>query len=246
MIYRFENCVLDTERRELCRAGEVIPIEPKVFEVLVYLIVHRERVVTRKEILAQCWPEVHVGDQALTQCLRRVRHVIGQTRTTPQLIRTVHGSGYRCIAEVTELSEEPDSPLQAVTRPADPETSAGATPLSDALTPEVPRRPTAERRHLTILSCALVDIVTLVSRLDPENLPEVLQSFRTACFEVTAQFEGHVAQQSDDGFMVYFGYPQAHESAAHRDPPPSDRCDTRPSRTRTCRAGGNSYGTGDC
>jgi DNA-binding winged helix-turn-helix (wHTH) protein len=73
MIYHFGDCVLDAERYELRRAGDVIAIEPKVFQVLVYLIQHRDRVVTRDELLEYCWSGTFVSESALTQCLVRAR-----------------------------------------------------------------------------------------------------------------------------------------------------------------------------
>ena len=54
MVYYFGECVLDEERYELRRAGAVVAIEPKVFQVLVYLIRHRDRLVTRDELLEHC------------------------------------------------------------------------------------------------------------------------------------------------------------------------------------------------
>ena len=59
MIYRFGDCELDTERYALCRAGEVMALERKVFEVLQYLLAHRDRMVSRHELFEQCWPETY-------------------------------------------------------------------------------------------------------------------------------------------------------------------------------------------
>src|SRR5262245_54286285 len=98
MIYHFGACVLDAERYELQRAGEVVAIEPKVFQVLVYLIRHRDRVVTRDELLEYCWPGTFVSEAALTQCLARARKAVGDHRGGPPLIKTVHGQGYRFVA----------------------------------------------------------------------------------------------------------------------------------------------------
>jgi len=80
MIYRFGDCVLDKERYELRRADAVVIIEPKVFQVLVYLIQHRDCVVTRDELLEHCWPGTFVSESALTQCLARVRKAVGDHR----------------------------------------------------------------------------------------------------------------------------------------------------------------------
>jgi class 3 adenylate cyclase/predicted ATPase len=85
-----------------------------------------------------------------------------------------------------------------------------------ARTPPEPRSPEAERRQLTVLFCDLVDSTVLASRLDPEDLREVVRAYQVACAKVIARYEGHIAQYLGDGLLVYFGYPQAHEDDAQR------------------------------
>src|SRR5215472_15920585 len=74
----------------------------------------------------------------------------------------------------------------------------------------------AERRHLTVMFCDLVDSTRLAGQLDPEDLREVVLTYQATCVEVLQRFEGHVAQYLGDGLLVYFGYPQAHEDDAQR------------------------------
>ena len=74
----------------------------------------------------------------------------------------------------------------------------------------------AERRHLTVLFCDLVDSTPLARRLDPEDYREVIRAYQATCAEVIGRFEGHVAQYLGDGLLSYFGYPQAHEDDARR------------------------------
>ncbi len=93
MIYRFGDCHLDMECRELRRHGELIPTDRQVFAVLCYLIEHCDRLVTRQELLNACWSQIHVSDESLTRCMSRVRKAIGQLSGTPELIQTVYGHG---------------------------------------------------------------------------------------------------------------------------------------------------------
>lgn len=65
MQYVFGDCALDTQRYELRRGGVRIPLRRKVFQVLVYLIEQRDRVVSRDEVLAQVWPDQYVGEEPL-------------------------------------------------------------------------------------------------------------------------------------------------------------------------------------
>jgi class 3 adenylate cyclase/predicted ATPase len=74
----------------------------------------------------------------------------------------------------------------------------------------------AERRHLTVMFCDLVGSTALSSRLDPEELRDVVLAYQKVCAEVVQRFDGHIAQYLGDGLLVYFGYPQAHEDDAQR------------------------------
>src|SRR3984893_15747980 len=74
----------------------------------------------------------------------------------------------------------------------------------------------AERRQLTVMFCDLVGSTALSSRLDPEDLREVLGTYHRTVAEVVAGFDGYVAKYMGDGVLVYFGYPQAHEDDAER------------------------------
>jgi class 3 adenylate cyclase/predicted ATPase len=76
--------------------------------------------------------------------------------------------------------------------------------------------PAAERRQLTVMFCDLVGSTELSSRLDPEDLREVIAVYHRAVAEVVAQFDGFIAKYMGDGVLVYFGYPRAHEDDAER------------------------------
>jgi class 3 adenylate cyclase/tetratricopeptide (TPR) repeat protein len=74
----------------------------------------------------------------------------------------------------------------------------------------------SERRQLTVMFCDLVGSTALSTQLDPEELRELIQTYRKACGEVVARYDGHVAQYLGDGLLVYFGWPRAYEDAAER------------------------------
>ncbi|HEY4187650.1 MAG TPA: adenylate/guanylate cyclase domain-containing protein [Polyangia bacterium] len=73
-----------------------------------------------------------------------------------------------------------------------------------------------ERRQLTVMFCDLVGSTALAERLDPEELRDLIQAYRSACGEVVSRYDGHVAQYLGDGLMVYFGWPSAHEDDVER------------------------------
>ena len=74
----------------------------------------------------------------------------------------------------------------------------------------------AERRQLTIMFCDLVGSTPLSTRLDPEDLRDVIGAYHRAAADVIARFDGFVAKYMGDGVLAYFGYPRAHEDAAER------------------------------
>ena len=76
--------------------------------------------------------------------------------------------------------------------------------------------PEAERRQLTVLFCDLVDSTTLATRLEPEELREVVRAYQATGARVIERCYGYIAQYLGDGLLVYFGYPQAHEDDAQR------------------------------
>jgi class 3 adenylate cyclase len=85
-----------------------------------------------------------------------------------------------------------------------------------AATPDAPAPADAERRQLTVMFCDLVGSTSLSSRLDPEDLREVIAAYHHAVAEIVAGFDGFVAKYMGDGILVYFGYPRAHEDDAER------------------------------
>src|SRR6266540_873024 len=129
MYYVFGDCTLDTQRYELRRGGVRIPLRRKVFQVLVYLIEQRDRVVTRDEVLAQVWPDQYVGEETLTSCIKVVRRAVGDSGRAQRMIQTVHGHGLRFVADVTVTN----APLAPISVPAPAPPLAPACPVPGLL-----------------------------------------------------------------------------------------------------------------
>jgi DNA-binding winged helix-turn-helix (wHTH) protein len=102
VIYAFDEYQLDTQRYELRHDGTLCALERQGFNVLVYLVQHRDRVVAKDEILDQLWPHQSVSESTLTQRLRAVRRALGDNGREQRFIKTLHGRGYRFIATVQE------------------------------------------------------------------------------------------------------------------------------------------------
>jgi pimeloyl-ACP methyl ester carboxylesterase/DNA-binding winged helix-turn-helix (wHTH) protein len=103
MRYAFENCELDTDAYEFRRAGELVPLQPQVFEVLAHLVRHANRLVTKEELLDEIWGDRFVSESALTSRLKAARRAIGDDGQEQRCIRTVHGRGYRFVVPVVEV-----------------------------------------------------------------------------------------------------------------------------------------------
>ncbi len=91
--------------------------------------------------------------------------------------------------------------------------AAAAPPAAAPSPPPAPRLTTAaERRQLTVMFCDLVGSTALSTRLDPEDLREVIAAYHKCAADVVARCGGYVAKYMGDGVLVYFGYPEAHEA----------------------------------
>lgn len=98
----FSGCLLDTDRWELHREGELVALEPRAMSILVHLVAHRERVVPKDEILDTVWGDRFVSESALTTQIKAIRRGVGDTGRAQAVIRTVHGQGYRFVAEIDD------------------------------------------------------------------------------------------------------------------------------------------------
>ena len=122
VIYAFAGCELDTDTYELRRDGRVVSVEPQVFDVLVYLIEHRDRVVAKEELLDAVWKTRFVTESTLTTRIKEVRRAVGDDGRSQRVVRTAHGRGYRFVADVAHRGlptpDETVEPARALGREA--------------------------------------------------------------------------------------------------------------------------------
>ena len=109
-IHRFGDCVLDAARRTLHRGGQPIELQPKAFDLLVYLVEHRDRTVGKDELQSAIWPNVIVTEASLTKAVQRARLAVGDDADSQAVIRTVHGHGYQFVAELKQAPVEAPAP----------------------------------------------------------------------------------------------------------------------------------------
>src|SRR5215475_4353734 len=98
----FQPFRLDTVNRCLWRADKRLPLTPKAFDVLKYLVEHRARLVTQDEILEAVWADTHVNPEVVKKAILEIRRMLGDRPDRPALIETLRKRGYQFIAAVTD------------------------------------------------------------------------------------------------------------------------------------------------
>ena len=140
MIYRFLDYELDAARHELRHEGQSLPLQPRVLALLFHLVQHRDRAVSKSELLDEVWSGAIVVEAALTRAASVLRSTLGDTDRTRRIIVTVPGVGYRFAADVAEVSE-----VESEVTPA---------PLSTSFTRAQARRDLIERPAVAVLPFA--------------------------------------------------------------------------------------------
>lgn len=105
MKYQIAEYVIDTARYRISSADAVLPAEPKVFDLLVYLIRHRDRVLSREELFREVWDGREVSDATLSNHVKSARKILGDSGELQKTILTIRGRGYQFIAPVTMVPE---------------------------------------------------------------------------------------------------------------------------------------------
>jgi adenylate cyclase len=117
VLFSFEDFVVDGERRELRAGGTIVPIEPQVFDLLVYLIENRDRVLSKDDLIAAVWAGRIVSDSTLDSRVNAVRKSLGDSGKEQRLIRTIARKGVRFVGEVQQAARDPAKGHSADLRP---------------------------------------------------------------------------------------------------------------------------------
>lgn len=159
MAWIFGDFRLDPERFELSCGAELVRLEPQVLALLCLLVRHHDRMVTKDEIVEKIWNGQSVSDASISSRIRSARQAVGDDGHHQTTIRTVHGRGFRFVAEVVETA-----PAQAAKATAPPETNSPLTGRPSIAI--LPFRPLAMTPELAILADAIpYEIIQALSRL---------------------------------------------------------------------------------
>ena len=102
LLLQFEEFSLDLRRRELRRDGDLLTLEPKVFDLLVFLVENRDRVVTRDELITHVWNGRIVSESALATCINASRSALNDSGEQQRLIKTLPRKGIRFVGDVRQ------------------------------------------------------------------------------------------------------------------------------------------------
>jgi DNA-binding winged helix-turn-helix (wHTH) protein len=104
MQFVFAGHTLDTDRRELRRGSETVVLQPQVFDLLVYLVQNRDRVVSKDDLIEAIWGGRIVSDSTLTSRVNAARRAVCDSGERQKLIRTVARKGLRFVGAVARIA----------------------------------------------------------------------------------------------------------------------------------------------
>jgi predicted ATPase len=174
-MYRFRDCEVDPQRREIRCAGRTEHLEPQAFDLLVHLIEHRDRVVPKIELLDGVWGHHFLSDANLTTRIKEARRAVGDDGTAQHTIANVRGRGYRFVADLTRGLSTVAAAAGLIGRDADfarLETALKSRPLVTLIGPGGVGKTTLARSVLTAeqaggLDCGhFVDLAELAPGTD--------------------------------------------------------------------------------
>ncbi len=142
--YLVGDFLIDTARYRISSGGTAVPVEPKVFDLLVYLIRSRDRVVTREELFETVWEGRPVSDATLSNHIKSARKALGDSGELQQTIQTIRGRGYQFIAPVSEVAA-------GASKVADSQTTAPAANAPEIAAPLSPAPPHQRGRPAWLL-----------------------------------------------------------------------------------------------
>jgi tetratricopeptide (TPR) repeat protein len=176
-IYRFGGVQIDPAQRRIERDGQKQHLREKAFEVLIYLLENRGRIVKKEELIENVWKAQAVTDDSLVQSIVEIRKALGDSRRNPQFIQTIPKAGYRLNEQVEEIQEHQIADIEEIS-------SFTMEIEEEDLAPEPPKAipPPGSRRASLILGIFLIlalSISLYIARMDsllPEkNGPMIVQ-----------------------------------------------------------------------
>jgi DNA-binding winged helix-turn-helix (wHTH) protein/WD40 repeat protein len=202
-IFRFADVEVREREFRLIKAGQVVPVEPKAFRVLLFLLHNPQKLITKEELLNAVWGETTVSENSLTRSIALLRRLLGDDTHVPRYIETVATVGYRFVCKV-EVSEDAEGGLAPANPTNHEQTSEPARPGDQAAAETIPAKPpeagrrTLQRWWLAASTLVLVLALAVLYLHRPLPPPRI-----TAFAQLT--HDGHEKWPAGtDGSRVYF------------------------------------------
>jgi DNA-binding winged helix-turn-helix (wHTH) protein/tetratricopeptide (TPR) repeat protein len=136
-LYEFDGYRVDPVRRRLMRDGEIVPLTPKAFSILLVLLENQGEIVEKEDLIQKVWPDTFVTEANLTQNISSLRKALGERASESRYVVTVPGRGYCFAAEVVEIPREPTGEVQVAPIPPEPSVASTEPPVPAAAPPAV-------------------------------------------------------------------------------------------------------------
>jgi TolB-like protein len=146
--FRFARFEIDVARQELRRAGAVVHIEPQVFDLLVFLVQHRNRIVSKDELIEAIWQGRVISEATLTSRIRAARRALGDSGNDQSLIRTLRKRGFRFVGEIIETHPAPAAIAESQPAGRQPAVNNNEVPK---LVPNAEPLPLSEKASIAVL-----------------------------------------------------------------------------------------------
>ncbi len=132
MIYAFDGFELDTRTVELRAGGQPVALQPQVFDLLFLLVENHDRMVSRDEVVEKVWQGRAISETAISSRIKSLRQALGDDGTVQRIIRTVHGRGFRLVADVSlkiAVGDGPEAPVANLPEPTGGRPSIAVLPF---------------------------------------------------------------------------------------------------------------------
>jgi DNA-binding winged helix-turn-helix (wHTH) protein/tetratricopeptide (TPR) repeat protein len=215
MRYEFQPHCLDVQRRELIREGNPVAIARKPLAVLLHLLEHRERMISKAELLETFWPSV-VSESVLQSTIRQIRMAVGDDGRSQRVIRTYHGQGFRFVAPVSIVEASPAGTIHGGHRSAGSMADTAARPRSaEVAHPPAPGPITVgfeEHRLSAVLACRLA----CAGGNGGQALDGPVGAFLSQATRLAELHGGLMLHVMPDGFTAVFGAALGVEKGTYR------------------------------
>jgi DNA-binding winged helix-turn-helix (wHTH) protein len=213
MIYIFGTYLLDTLNYELYDDSHLCKLDSRTFELLIYLVEHRDHIVSHDELLENLWPGQIVSEGTIHNCIKTARQAIGDSADGQHKIRTVYGRGYRFVAEAQEQrsvipifkAPPPDRPVQSVPQGSSVDFASTSQNVF-----------VGNYQFVTVLCGTLEHPEALISRLGVAATYRLKQMFFARVKAEAQRHDGVFKLFGTDGFLIVLGPPVAHEDHVKR------------------------------